>query len=583
MHDFGGQSVVTLCFIVLAVVVWSQVGYGAENQAIEAYGFSLPPQPFTLVAIDYLENVGPDYLPLSASEVLSTFATPGEYEPLSLVIYAQQNLERIEVQVTDLISLDEVIPAESIEVRCVRWMARRWRYSATPSPENLIPDPFYLEVYRPFSLPKGYMKQIWLTVKVPEDATAGEYRGHVIVTSANRGERRLPIRVEVLPFSLRDSEKRLSIYYRNYGSRTPAQRQRDFQDMREHGLRHAIVRPSLKYRVRRIDGEFRYVPDFQDVRTVIDEMREYGFEGPYVIHSGLAGLWDQLGGLPQPQRLALYQRVLKDLGNALIELEEELGVEIVLQHLDEVFKTEVRPRYELLTRPAVGIDELKFYITFYPHEDETLMQWVDPLVNIRNYHGAAADAWLAKGRTFGDLAEYMNPENDRLWLYYNAEEVEMDPRWMRIINGIYLWLSPYELHAIWAYSESQGNLFDDTDSTSGTMGMAFIDPRNGSLLSTRHWEAYREGGDDLRYLATLEELIQERAKSAPVACEAARQFLEELRSSWWPREPLAGRRGYQAAMVRAMNAEHPLGALQSVRRQVVDHIEAILAESSCAQ
>ena len=69
------------------------------------------------------------------------------------------------------------------------------------------------------------------------------------------------------------------------------------------------------------------------------------------------------------------------------------------------------------------------------------MEWADPLVDIRNYHGAAADAWLARGRTFDDLAGYVNQEPDRLWLYYNAEEVEMDPRWMRIINGIYLWLS----------------------------------------------------------------------------------------------------------------------------------------------
>jgi hypothetical protein len=47
-------------------------------------------------------------------------------------------------------------------------------------------------------------------------------------------------------------------------------------------------------------------------------------------------------------------------------------------------------------------------------------------------------------------------------------------------------------HGIWAYSEPQGDLFDDTVSESGTMGMAFIDPRDGSRLSTRHWEAYRE-------------------------------------------------------------------------------------------
>jgi hypothetical protein len=578
VNDWRRLSVSTICLLVFALFVSSEVR--AADNTLEAYSFSLPPQPYSLMAIDYMENVTPDRLPQSASNRLSVFVTPGEYEPLSFVIYAQQNLERVEVRVTDLCcSSGETIPVGNIEMRCVRWMSRRWRYSAAPLAENLVPDAFFLEMYQPFNLREGQMKQIWLTVKVPESASAGEYLGHVSVTAPPHGELRLPIRVEILPFSFRDSEKRLSIYYRNYGERSPEQRQRDFQDMRDHGLRHAIVRARITYRIRPLGGEFRFVPDFRDVRTVIKEMREYGFEEPYIVDSGLPALWDRLGGLlPEPQQLELYRRALKDLGTALVELEEELGVEIVLQHLDEIFKKEKRDRYELLTRPAVEIEALKFYNTFYPHEDEALMQWVDPLVHIRNYHGAATDAWLAMGRTFDDLAKYMNPEGDRLWMYYNASEVEMDPRWMRIINGIYLWLSPYETHGFWAYSEPQGDLFDDTVGTSGTMGMAFIDPRDGSLLSTRHWETYREGGDDLRYLATLEQVIDEQRDNRPEVVREAEIFLEALKDDWWPKQPLPGPRGLNGGIVRALNAEHTLGSLQEMRRQVAGFIIALTAD-----
>ncbi|NLN19066.1 MAG: hypothetical protein GX162_07315 [Firmicutes bacterium] len=567
----------------LAVLLVSLPAMGKEDRHLESYNFVLPERPYTLVAIDYLENVSPDHLPQSAATELFTFVTPGEYEPLSFVIYAQQDLSTVQVRVSDLCSSDHVIKSENIELRCVRWMARRWRYSAPPAPENLVPDPFFLETYRPFDLGQGQMKQIWLTLRVPEEAAPGQYVGYVRVSAIGHDEMSLPVRVEVLPFALHDSEKRLSIYYRNYKARTAEQRHRDFLDMRNHGLRHAIVRPSITYQVRRIDGVFRFVPNLSEVRTVIEEMRQYGFEGPYVVNSGFTGLWAQLEGVPQPTRSELYRSILVDLGEAIMALEEELGVEIALQQLDEIFKTEVRERYELLTRPAADVEGLRFYITFYPHEDVTLMEWADPLVDIRNYHGAAADAWLARGRTFDDLAGYVNQEPDRLWLYYNAEEVEMDPRWMRIINGIYLWLSPFELHAIWAYSEPEGDLFDDADGIRGSMGMAFIDPRDGSLLSTRHWEAYREGGDDLRYLATLEHLMEEHTDTAPSAIAAARRYLEELKTSWWPEKPLAGRRGTQGAIVRAMNAEHPLGSLQSLRRQVADHILAILRESAGAQ
>ncbi|MGI6083297.1 MAG: glycoside hydrolase domain-containing protein [Limnochordia bacterium] len=278
-----------------------------ENRHLESYNFVLPEQPYTLVAIDYMENLSSDHLPQSAATQLSTFVTPGEYEPLSFVVYARQDLSDVQVHVSDLRSSDHEIMSENIEVRCVRWMARRWRYSASPTPENLVPDPFYLEVYRPFDLGKGQMKQIWLTLRVPEETAPGRYEGYVSVSAPGHDAISLPIRVEVLPFTLRDSEKRLSIYYRNYRARTPEQRHRDFLDMRNHGLRHAIVRPNIKYQVRRVDGVFRFVPDLSEVRTVIEEMRQYGFEGPYVVNSGFPDLWARLDGLPQPRRSELYK------------------------------------------------------------------------------------------------------------------------------------------------------------------------------------------------------------------------------------------------------------------------------------
>ena len=51
-----------------------------------------------------------------------------------------------------------------------------------------------------------------------------------------------------------------------------------------------------------------------------------------------------------------------------------------------------------------------------------------------------------------------------------------------------------------------------------------------TLIPTRHWEAYREGIDDLRYLALLESLIDKAKSKAPAAAKRARAWLGELRS-----------------------------------------------------
>jgi len=86
------------------------------------------------------------------------------------------------------------------------------------------------------------------------------------------------------------------------------------------------------------------------------------------------------------------------------------------------------------------------------------------------------------------------------------------------------------------YYSYNGNPLDDTDGPhlrGHDFAYAAPDPEDPDrLVSTRHWEAYREGIDDMRYLATLEELIGERGPS-PAAREAQR-WLDTLRARLRP-------------------------------------------------
>lgn len=97
-----------------------------------------------------------------------------------------------------------VIPADAITIRLVR---------TAPSRGKAWPDPLP-EAY-PIDIRRGEPQAYWITVHVPEDAPAGEYRGELTVTSMSTGDRSRggkPTKV-VLQLRVRDFElPRLSRY-----------------------------------------------------------------------------------------------------------------------------------------------------------------------------------------------------------------------------------------------------------------------------------------------------------------------------------------------------------------------------------
>ena len=53
------------------------------------------------------------------------------------------------------------------------------------------------------------------------------------------------------------------------------------------------------------------------------------------------------------------------------------------------------------------------------------------------------------------------------------------------------------------------------------------------MVSTLDWECFREGYDDLRYIATLEAAIQNAPPGKKKLAQSAQQLLDE----WWSQDP----------------------------------------------
>jgi hypothetical protein len=136
-----------------------------------------------------------------------------------------------------------------------------------------------------------------------------------------------------------------------------------------------------------------------------------------------------------------------------------------------------------------------------------------------------------------------------------------------------------KVHVPWMYYSFKGNPFDATDGPrlrGGDFAYAAPHPDDpAQMVPTRHWEAFREGVDDMRYLATLEGLIEEH-KGTPES-EAAGAWLENLRGGVTPShaelEPIEEESPLLVWLSRKLDGAD----YRRIRRQAAGHIARLVA------
>lgn len=213
---------------------------------------------------------------------ITVVASPSEYEPASFVLRAgTHQLSNVTLTSHDLVSADNnrrTIPAKNIDIRVVKpwYQSAQILYRVDPAqtkqfvPELLLHDDSLVQVDHqrhvnlvrtkptirdalsilPFTVQACTNKQIWLTIKVPENIPSGHYTGTISITM-NRGSARvqdsLDLVVEVLPIHLLKAEYTVGMFYLGWltnpknasftaRSKTKRQMREEFIDMNEHGV-----------------------------------------------------------------------------------------------------------------------------------------------------------------------------------------------------------------------------------------------------------------------------------------------------------------------------------------------------------
>ncbi len=471
---------------------------------------------------------------------------PGEYESATFSVYAVEAMEDVELTIADLQGRGRPLDASCIDPYLVKCWYQAGRGIGDIGRRLLVPElllkdgdlvrvdheekhnyvraepgsdryldaslddssnladlrPKDAQTLQPVDMPARTLQQFWLRAHIPADAAPGLYSGTVTVSAAGGQSAELPVRMRVLPFTLDDPMIEYSIYYRGKldedgeGSissewKTEEQFLAEQRDM----VAHNVMNPTI---YQRMDEEL--------LPRVFELREQAGMDHPRVYSLGIST------GAPKTDE-ALQN--LKDGVAEWREFVEERGYETLYVYgIDEAKGEELEA--ERAAFEAVHDVDAKVYVACYK-------DWFELV-------GDLLDMPVWSGQPLAEEAEKAHSVGARIFNYGNPQGGVEEPETYRRNFGLLLWSVNYDGAMTYAYQHSFGHGWNDFDSDRyRDHNMAY--PAVDGIIGTVQWEGYREASDDVAYLTTLLNLIDEaEAEGGPAAARAqnAREWIETL-------------------------------------------------------
>lgn len=434
------------------------------------------------------------------------FATPGEHEPFTVILRPLRDLKRVEVDISAI----GPVPAERVELRRVRYMRARPNYRVIGR-YRIVPD--VLERWQPGPARAGENLRLWATLHVPPDAPAGMYHGQMVVL-ADGSRSVVPIRLRVLPFRLCEPlDRLLAIYYehpldlaasapdptsRHHWTRKAAL---EHTDMVSHGIRNVVLHVSASAADEH--GDFRIKWDL--LTEKIELGRRHGFRGPVVVSFPVGAVYRRhtgstygthLRGVQSPP--PAFANEITAMVRAIEEGRRQRGwPEFLYYPVDEPSSEPTAVEFMVTVLRACKAAGVRTYVTADPMAEafQPMRPWVD--------------VWCYQA--FNVPPEQVRADRERgleHWCYPNhiAGENDHTPTaGARMTYGFGFWRSGYRTLIPWIYQANIGNPWNYLDGP--YMDFMNRSEPDGTPVPVALWEAYREGWDDARYLATLERVL----------------------------------------------------------------------------
>ncbi|MBV5327028.1 MAG: hypothetical protein JZU65_05230 [Chlorobium sp.] len=444
----------------------------------------------------------------------------GEYEPGSFIIHANKDLEDITLVVSELKkSSGATIPSDAVDLRLVKcWFQGgegtiRMTKKKVLTPELLLRDDSlvrvdsssginYLRVtvsgheryvdissengappplslfddapsLLPFSLPANNNKQVWVTVRIPQEAQTGMYRGKFDLMVGGKSVTTIGLDVEVLPFDLIPPMLDYGLYYRgvltqkmvtNISSegKNSAQYRAELQNMYEHGVQY----PTL----------FQHVQD-DSLNKALTIRDQYPFRKDrlFTLGTTTANKTDNEGLQQLDSRLSVWE----------LKAAEHGYHSVYIYGIDEAVGD--RLNAQRVSWNVVHQRGMKVFVAVYEGAVGLIGDTLDQPI-LSGYKPQEVKLWHNQGK--------------RVYCYGNPQVGVEDPRVYRENYGYRLWLGGYDGCMLYAYQHGFGEIWNDFDSPE-FRDHVFAYPTRTGVIDTVQWEGFREGIDDIRYLSTI--------------------------------------------------------------------------------
>lgn len=471
---------------------------------------------------------------------LQVLLAAGEYEAASFVIYAAEDLKNLELKVSPLKNDNKTLSKEAVDVRAVKcWYqsghgAKLEKDKRLLVPELLLHDddlvrvdyekkenflknvidkdqieyvpistatsehlanirPLDAKQLLPITIQKNSSKQFWITIHTPPNTAPGIYKYTISFNVKNTKLPTLNLSAHILPFRLletTETDEMISIFYRgrlnvnrqisiDTREKSPIQYVAEIENLKNHGIRYA---------------PFYQTYNEQLLRNEIQMREKVGLTSQGLFLS----CWAER---PSAEAARKWTKFLAPLGYPNVYFFEEPGVDYQQEKLVE--KT---ARYKA-TREAGG----KVFSWYCPaHVDDAMREQID----------------LAIGPNPGEIEKIHRLR--RKILRANLMPVdEQNIENFRRDHGLVRWQDKFDGVLCYCYQDHcRGHAWNDFDSS--TRGFLYTYPTIDGVVDTLCWEAFREGIDDVRYLKTLIQAINNAPVQKQQIAHEAREWINRL-------------------------------------------------------
>jgi hypothetical protein len=353
---------------------------------------------------------------------------------------------------------------------------------------------------QPITLHAGEAKQLWITIHVPSDAKDGNYKGSITLTDDKGLLGKMDLTLQVLPVDLHAPRIQYSVYYRGTLSETPSissERKDQTQFLAESSnmFAHGVKNPTVYHRL-----------DRAELRRTFEIRKQVGLDMSTIFYLGTG------------------------TGNSVTH-EELNGLKRRLRGIKEI-----AGEHRIDTVYLYGIDEAKGERlasqrkAWQTVRNEGVKVFTAGSAEVIPAAGDVLDLLVMAGKLQKEKAESVHASGHKIFSYANPQTGPENPEIFRRNYGLELWRNGYDGAMPYAYQDSMGFIWNDFDHHQ-FRDHNFTYPTVDGVIDTLAWEGFREAIDDVRYITTLEDMLETTPKPYTPAAMEAQHYLEELRGA----------------------------------------------------